>query len=254
MSSLFQPKGSNWRSISRHLTQTLAEIVLPPVCAGCGAVGRQFCGQCQAAVVWVEGPVCHRCGRPERRLANLCISCQLVPPPLEKIRAATHHYNPVRQVLHKMKYEGYFALAQPLGRLMVDAWPRWEHQLDLVIPIPLHQRRWRERGYNQSELLTGVLEHELGLPSLASALERSRHTRPQVGLTSEERRANVLGAFTANPALVKGKRIMVVDDVYTSGSTLNAAAEALHQAGASSVTAYCLTTADHKPADDVDPA
>jgi len=148
-----------------------------------------------------------------------------------------------------MKYEGYFALARPLGVLMVAAWSEWEHPLDLVVPIPLHAQRKRKRGYNQSELLTDVLEQELGLPNLAAALNRSRHTRPQLGLTANERRANVLDAFTANSALVQGKRIMLVDDVFTSGSTLTAAAEALHQAGARSVTAYCLTTAAQPPGD-----
>jgi ComF family protein len=151
-----------------------------------------------------------------------------------------------------MKYEGYFALARPLGELMVAAWPRWEHQLDLVVPIPLHSLRKRERGYNQSELLTDVLQQELDLPSLPEALNRSRHTRPQLGLTANERRANVRDAFTANRVLVQGKRIMLVDDVFTTGSTLTAAAEALHQAGACSVTAYCLTTAAQVPKDEVD--
>lgn len=142
-----------------------------------------------------------------------------------------------------MKYEGYFALAQPLGEVMVEAWPNWQHQPDLVLPIPLHSRRKRERGYNQSKLLTDILEQELGLSTTTQALSRSRHTRPQIGLTADERRANVLGAFIAKPALVKGKRIMLVDDVFTTGSTLSAAAEALYMAGACSVSAYCLTTA-----------
>ena len=252
MTSLLRAKGGNWRSISRHLTQTFIEIVLPPVCAGCGSVGHQFCDECQATVAWVVEPVCRRCGRPEISTASLCASCSLTPPPLELIRAATHHAKPVRKILHKMKYQGYFALARPLGELMVAAWPRWEHELDLVVPIPLHSQRKRERGYNQSELLSDVLEQELDLPSRPPALNRSRHTRPQLGLTANERRANVLDAFSANRAIVQGKRIMLVDDVFTTGSTLTAAAEALYQAGARSVTAYCLTTAAQITDDEAD--
>lgn len=250
MSSLLHTSDNNWRSISRHLTQTLVHFVLPPVCAGCGAVDQEFCDSCQATVAWVEEPVCRRCGRLSFPVGSLCYVCQLDPPPLERIRAATYYLNPIRKILHKMKYEGFFALARPLGGIMVAAWPRWQHQPDLVLPIPLHPRRRRERGYNQSELLTDVLQKNLGLATVSGALNRRRHTRPQLGLTADQRRANVLGAFIANPDLVQGKRIMLVDDVYTSGSTLTAAAEALQQAGARSVTAYCLTTAEKNSEDD----
>jgi ComF family protein len=141
-----------------------------------------------------------------------------------------------------MKYEGYFALADPLGELMVSAWPRWEHPFDLVLPIPLHSQRFRERGYNQSELLVNVMQKKLGWHSDEKALKRSRKTRPQLGLTASERRVNVCGAFEADGTCVTGKRILLVDDVCTTGSTLTAAAEALLAAGARSVTAYCLTT------------
>ena len=166
-----------------------------------------------------------------------------MPLPLERIRAATYHVNPVRQVLHQMKYEGYFALAEPLGEVMAQAWPEWAHPLDLILPIPLHRDRLRQRGYNQAELLVRVLRRHMGWSTDAKALRRSRHTKPQLGLTAQERRANVLGAFMAEPHRVEGKKILLVDDVCTTGSTLVAAAGALLDAGASSVTAYCLTTA-----------
>jgi ComF family protein len=141
-----------------------------------------------------------------------------------------------------MKYEGLFALGRPLGQLMVDAWSLWRRPVDLVLPIPLHSRRQRERGYNQSEILVREMRRQLEWPTDDAALIRSRSTRPQLGLTAVERRANVHDAFVADPAGVEGKRVLLVDDVCTTGSTLTAAAIALQEAGAKSVAAYCLCT------------
>lgn len=145
-------------------------------------------------------------------------------------------------MLHKMKYEGLYALSRPLGRLMVDAWPSWALPVDLILPVPLHARRRRERGYNQSECLVRELCWHLGWPTDSDALARIRYTRPQLGLTAAERRVNVRDAFAADPARVAGRRVLLVDDVCTTGSTLTAAAIALQEAGARSVAAYCLCT------------
>jgi ComF family protein len=142
-----------------------------------------------------------------------------------------------------MKYQGYFALSEPLGELMIMAWPKWQHPIDIVLPIPLHLRRQRQRGYNQSELLVREMQKEFGWKGDPTMLVRSRQTKPQLGLTAIERRANVRGAFGAESSRVSGKRILLVDDVCTTGSTLTAPADALLDAGAQSVSAYCLTIA-----------
>jgi ComF family protein len=158
------------------------------------------------------------------------------------MRAAAYYRDPLRRLIHRFKYEGLFALARPLGDVMVQAWPAWRQPVDLVLPIPLHRRRHAERGYNQSERLVDELRRHLGWTTASGALVRVRQTQPQTGLTAAERRANVHGAFVADPARVEGNRILLVDDVCTTGSTLTAAAMALRQAGATSVMAYCLCT------------
>jgi ComF family protein len=133
-----------------------------------------------------------------------------------------------------------FAVAEPLATVLVDGWPPWEQPVDLLIPIPLHPERERERGYNQSALLVRHLSRQLGLPSDEDALWRTRHTPPQVGLTVEQRRLNVRGAFAANGAGVAGRHVLLVDDVFTSGATLASAAGALLAREAQSVSGYCL--------------
>lgn len=219
---------------------TLLDTLLPPACGYCGRPGHMLCPDCRTSVTWVREPVCERCGRPVN--SRLCPDCASDPPATQLIRAAVYYRDPVRRLIHRFKYEGLFALGRPLGRLMIEAWPRWQHPLDLVLPIPLHRQRQSERGYNQSEFLVRELCRHLGWSSDGVALSRIRKTRPQMGLTAAERRANVHGAFVADPARVGGKRVLLVDDVCTTGSTLTAAAIALREAGARSVTAYCLCT------------
>ncbi len=139
-----------------------------------------------------------------------------------------------------MKYNGLFALTEPLAALMIQAWPSWRLPIHLALPVPLHPERKRSRGYNQSELLVRHLCERLELRADPHALHRIRNTPPQVDLSGSDRISNVAGAFSAEPDKVRGKNVLLVDDVYTTGSTLSEAARALLAAGASSVSGYCL--------------
>ena len=153
--------------------------------------------------------------------------------------------SPVRQALHKLKYRRDMALgdalAVPIHRFVDSlAW-----RVDAVAPVPLSQKRFKERGYNQVALIAYPISLALGFEYRPAAIRRTRDTKSQVGLNAEERRANVQEAFTADPRLVRGKTILVVDDVATTGSTLSSAADALLQAGAAEV--FALTVARALP-------
>lgn len=146
-------------------------------------------------------------------------------------------------MIHKLKYQGMFGLADPLAALMVEAWPQWATAVDLVVPVPLHNERQKKRGYNQSELLARHFSDRLGLLMNSNILQRTRQTKPQVGLNISERLQNVQAAFRTEGEGTVGKNILLIDDVCTTGATLSAAANALLIGGAQSVSAYCLARA-----------
>jgi predicted amidophosphoribosyltransferase len=172
-----------------QLGRQLLDLLLPPTCGGCGQVGALYCAKCYRQSPWLAPPLCPTCGRKVSPATwggpdnpRRCRACAGQSTHLRRIRAAVGYAQPVDRAIKKMKYDGYFALAEPLADLMAAAWPRYEMDVDLVIPIPLHHRRFRERGFNQSALLARRFGHRSDLPVAETALMRVRHTRPQVGL------------------------------------------------------------------------
>jgi ComF family protein len=225
----------------------VVDFVLPPKCVGCGKVGKAFCAECRAVLPRLkEVRVCGKCARPCPSCTSphkLCPHCTQHPLALEKISAAVFFQGNVPQLIHQFKYYRLFGLATVMAEVMQE-----ENQLtavsgELLLPIPLHPQREQERGYNQSALLARELAIQTNLPYQPHALQRIRHTPPQAQLPAAARRTNVQDAFTANSRLVSSKRVILVDDVCTTGSTLSAAAEALYQAGATAVSAYCFARA-----------
>lgn len=199
-----------------------------------------FCYQCREELIWLREPMCRQCGRRTHSPSILCPSCHKNPSPLSHIAAAVAFGGPAREAIHQFKFEGMFGVAPVLAELMIAAWPAWASDVDLLCPIPLHHERERERGYNQSNLLVRSLQQQVGIESDFNALHRVKHTRPQIGLDKTERQDNVKGAFKAVRKRVAGRRILLVDDVCTSGATLTAAAIALLESGATMVSGYCL--------------
>jgi ComF family protein len=223
-----------------QLASSLVEVVFPPVCGRCRRLGSLICDDCRGEIGLVRAPLCPRCGRQIEGASPVCPSCTERPLPLNQVRAPLRYAEPTSTLIHQLKYEGYFALAGPLAAYMIAGWPAWEVPVDLIVPIPLHPRRERRRGYNQSALLARHLAGAVGLPVDCAALRRSRHTRPQVELNPRERHENVQGAFSAEPGRVAGRSVLLVDDVFTTGATMSASAEALAAAGATAVSGYCL--------------
>lgn len=230
------------------LPQRLLDLLFPPRCVGCGTAGSVLCAKCRAKIRAPEPPICERCGRAVPGDASgICTACRAGygPVALTSIRAAALHDGPARAGVIALKYRRQRRLAEPLGDLLASAVTRLDLRPDVVVPVPLHASRKRERGYNQAELLARRCARTLGLPCEAAALTRARATPPQVGLSSAERRINVAGAFiiaaAERAAALAGKRILLIDDVATTGSTLDAAASALLSSAPAAVLGLAVT-------------
>lgn len=220
---------------------TLCELAFPTRCAGCGAYsGRQICASCNASLPLVRGEACRRCGKPVQRAVDDCPQCGGWPGHVDATAALGTYEEPLRTVIHKLKYGNGWRLAAPLGAMAaVRLAPLLGGGSPLVTHVPMHRRKKRARGYDHAELLAREIAAALGL-DLVRALERTRPTRSQQELGQAERRENVKGAFAASGDGVGGREVVLVDDVLTTGSTISECARALKQAGAVRITACVL--------------
>lgn len=223
--------------------RSVVDFVLPPACTVCKRPGGVICAECATTITWVYGPACHRCGSNTDSPVSACWSCRQKPHLLSQIRTAVWFEGAIPELIHRLKYKEGFALAPLLSRYMAEAWPDWDEPVDLIVPVPLHPDRYKKRGYNQSALLTQALSTRIPFPWDEGAIRRVRYTRPQVGLSAHERQNNLRGAFQADPARIAGKHVLLIDDVFTTGSTLHEVAQATIAAGASRVSGYCLARA-----------
>lgn len=216
------------------------DLLFPQSCVGCGKEGSLLCADCCRQLPYLQQPLCPSCGRPV--LANrVCPGCSTRKPKIDGIRSPFRFDGVIRQAIHHLKYRNLRVLAVPLARLLGDYFTVNPVPGRVVVPVPLHPRRLRERGYNQSSLLARELGRIIELPVVDDCLVRSHYTPAQAKTATVEMRwRNMVNAFACITNLLKGKEVLLIDDVSTSGATLEACAEALKCAGATSVWGLVL--------------
>ncbi len=215
---------------------------LPQACLLCGQLDRDaLCAHCQRDLPHM-GPACRQCALPlpESASGQICGECLSNPPAFDLSVAAFGYQSPVRELLHMLKFRESFSIAPLLGRQLAHAVARLDPpRPDLVIPVPLHHARLGERGFNQALLLARPAARQLGLKLLPDGCRRPLATQAQSELALDQRQRNLRRAFAVNTE-VQGKRIAIVDDVMTTGATLDSLARTLKQAGAREVQAWCV--------------
>jgi ComF family protein len=212
------------------------DLLFPRWCIGCGREGGYICRRCQQSLSFISPPVCPRCGLPQPD-GELCPTCAgSSNTGIDGIRSPFLFEGVIRRAIHELKYRNLRALAPLLARWLYEYLQRNPVPGGVLVPVPLHRKRLRERGYNQSALLAKELSKLAGLPLAAGCLVRHQAAAPQARTDSAaERKRNVTGAFSCPEGGLWGEGVILVDDVATSGATLNAGADALKAAGAASV-------------------
>lgn len=232
------------RGLARGVADTLTGIAYPPTCIACAAatgVPHTLCGACWAGLRFIERPFCERLGTPfavDLGVALVSPAAMADPPVFARARAVARYDDTARLLVQRLKYSDRLDLAPALGRMMARAGAELATECDVIVPVPLHRWRLWSRRFNQAMALARVVALAHDRPCDPALLARVKRTRPQVGLTRAQRGENLQGAFRVpaeQRARLKHKRVLLVDDVLTTGATGNAAARALLRAGAASV-------------------
>jgi len=202
------------------------DLIFPPRCVGCGRIDTYWCNACEIETVSLDFPGLHS-----------------PAPGLKKVAVTAKHEGKLREAVQALKYQNTPVLAKTLGERLTACLQRQDWTIDIIIPVPLHTTRLKERGYNQSELLAQNVALNMGIPCRPEALQRIRQTQSQVTMTAAERVTNMQDAFSANCSLSTGKQVLLIDDVYTTGSTMSACATALLTCGVQAVYGLTVTAA-----------
>jgi len=240
----------------KNVLTAVLTLLYPSQCLGCKSLlesEESFCPACWKFVYPIQSPLCLCCGIPFATPAgpdHLCIHCQDRPPSFRQARSWARYYSgktiphPLSEAIQRFKYQRNLGVGKTLATLGVQHFPLANEQYDLIVPVPLHLERLRWRGFNQSLIFARMIGDMQQVHVDPFLLERIRPTVPQTQLSAGERRANVRGAFAIpDPEQVQGKRVLLVDDVYTSGATVEECAKVLCRSSAAIVDVFTLTRA-----------
>ncbi len=239
---------------AKEIVSGFADILFPPKCAACETVltrdsGDPFCPECLSTISFTAPPLCPSCGLPfpETEGANhLCEDCILSLPPFSMARSLGKYEAALLDTIHLFKYHGKISAGEDMGRMMAKACydSLVIENYSLIIPVPLHLKRLKERGFNQSLVLARQISKRFSIPIDFIALRRKIHTEAQVSLSGQQRMTNVRGAFeVADRSRIEGKKILLIDDVYTTGSTAKECSKILMKNGAKEVAVLTLARA-----------
>jgi ComF family protein len=231
------------RAAWRHTARLALDIALPTLCVACREPvdGEGVCANCWAKLSFIAPPFCPRLGIPfvyDPGPGLLSMEAIADPPAYQRARAAVRYDDVARTLVHALKYQDRTDLAPAMGRWMARAGCELLEEADALVPVPLHWRRAWSRRYNQSGALARVIERQTGVKVVSEALRRVRPTQQQIGLSRSQRATNVQGAFKVAAQRqfeIQGRRVVLVDDVLTSGATVDACARALLRAKAAQV-------------------
>ncbi len=224
----------------------ILEAVYPPVCPICDRVVKKpacICGECRKKLHYIQSPRCFKCGKPvENAEKELCFDCSRTKHCFDRNLALWGYTDAARKSIYRFKYHNCRIYSQVYGREIADRLgtiiKQWN--CEAVVPVPIHSKKQRERGFNQAQLLAQEVADVAKIPVDTKILVRTRYTRPQKELDDRNRIKNLENAFTVTKNVVQYKKIILVDDIYTTGATLDACARALKERGAGQVFAVCL--------------
>jgi ComF family protein len=237
------PRLKGAAEVARAVLRTALDLALPPLCASCRepVEGKGLCPSCWSKLSFITRPYCERLGIPfayDPGPGILSMEAIADPPSYNRARAAVRFDEISRALVHSLKYGDRLDLAPMMGRWMSRAGREILAEADALVPVPLHWRRQWARRFNQSAMLASAISAESGVPIAGRVITRVKATVQQVGLTRSERASNVQGAFKVpeeSKGAVVGRRLVLVDDVLTSGATVEGCARALSRAGAANV-------------------
>lgn len=223
----------------KRIIETLCRLLYPNTCCFCGKIGKApVCNECKEKVIYIQEPRCKKCGKPIRYdWQEYCHDCTKKPPAYEQGKSVWLHKAPVSTSIYHFKYHNRRIYAEFYAEEMYRLYGDWiqRNRIEAIVPVPLHASKKRKRGYNQAELIAKKLGEKCNIPVQKKAVRRIFATKPQKGLDVRQRRKNLQQAFAVTKAWKRVDHVLLIDDIYTTGSTICAITEKLKENGAKKV-------------------